>query len=188
MMAASILGLLGKTCASAASPNATHASGRISAPKIWSDQALATWALPITGVNATPNFYSEAEYYAAPVAEFRTYPVYHPDHEPAGYMDRLRQLEPKPLVDPAEIQSDADWVKLGQRVFDELDTIQFRTDHPDAIKAVRDRELLKKSRITMAPNGEFPAYRWVVEARGKSRREGARRAGTRVWTRPGRGR
>jgi hypothetical protein len=139
------------------------------APKIWDQQELAGWALPITGVNAPPNFYSEAEYYAAPVQEFRTYPVYHPDREPPGYMEWLRQQDPKPLVDPAEIQSDDDWVRIGRRVFAELDTGQFRTDRPDAINPVRDRELLKTSRVTMAPNGEFPVFRWVVEARGRVR-------------------
>src|SRR5687768_14327251 len=56
------------------------------APKIWDDKALADWALPLAGVKATPHFYSEAEYYAAPAADLRTYPVYHPDREPSGYM------------------------------------------------------------------------------------------------------
>src|ERR1051325_1455438 len=83
----------------------TLSSERLVAPKIWDEKALATWALPVAGVNATPNFYSEADYYAAPEGDLRTYPVYHPDHEPAGYMDWLRAQEPRPLVDPAEIQS-----------------------------------------------------------------------------------
>ena len=38
-----------------------------------------------SGVNATPAFYSEAEYYAAPVDELRTYPVYVKGREPRGY-------------------------------------------------------------------------------------------------------
>src|SRR4051794_31969116 len=103
------------------------ADAPLKAPKIWDEKALATWALPITGVNTTPNFYTEAEYYSAPVAEVRTYPVYHPDREPPGYMEWLQRQDPAPLVDPAEIKTDADWVRLGQRVFDELDTVQFRT-------------------------------------------------------------
>ena len=45
-------------------------------PRLWTAAALAGWALPIAGVNATPNFYTEAEYYAAPIDEVRTYPVY----------------------------------------------------------------------------------------------------------------
>jgi hypothetical protein len=49
---------------------------------------------------ATPAFYSEAEYYAAPVDELRTYPVYAKGREPSGY----RGLDPatgsQPLIDP----------------------------------------------------------------------------------------
>src|SRR4051812_43229770 len=72
--------------------------GRLVAPRIWDEKELATWALPIAGVNAMPDFYSEAEYYGTQEGDLRTYPVYHPDHEPAGYMDWLRTQERKPLV------------------------------------------------------------------------------------------
>jgi hypothetical protein len=153
--------------AAVANAASTPAEERPVAPKIWDEKALATWALPVAGVNATPNFYSEAEYYAAPTADVRTYPVYHPDREPAGYMDWLRAQDPKSLVDPAEIESDADWAKLGQRVFDELDQPRFRTNDPRAIKALRDRDLLKTSPMTLAPDGQIMPYRWVVEARGQ---------------------
>src|SRR5215216_5314101 len=136
--------LAGVSCAAS-----TPQSERLVAPKIWDKKALATWALPVAGVNATPNFYSEAEYYATPTGDVRTYPVYHPDREPAGYMDWLRAQEPKPLVDPAEIKSDGDWTRLGQRVFDELDQPRFRTDDPKAIQALRDREILKASPVTV---------------------------------------
>lgn len=147
----------------------TPSSERLVAPTIWDEKALATWALPVAGVNATPHFYSEAEYYASPTGDVRTYPVYHPDREPAGYMDWLRAQEPKPLVDPSEIRTDADWARLGQRVFDELDQPRFRTDHPTAIKALTDREILRTSPVTVAPDGQIRPYRWVVEARGQVR-------------------
>src|SRR5262245_47354419 len=48
-----------------------NSATRPAAPRIWDDKALASWALPIVGVNAMPHFYTEAEYYAAPVVEFR---------------------------------------------------------------------------------------------------------------------
>ena len=31
-------------------------------PRLWTDRALSTWALPVAGVNAAPKFYSETEY------------------------------------------------------------------------------------------------------------------------------
>src|SRR5882724_4041332 len=60
---------------------------KIVAPKIWDSKQLATWATPVAGINATANFYSEEEYYAAPVDNVRTYPVYAPDKEPKGYRE-----------------------------------------------------------------------------------------------------
>jgi hypothetical protein len=69
---------------------AAAAEPRPKAPRIWNDKDLADWALPVAALNAKPSFYSEAEYYAAPVVEHRTYPVYHPDREPAGYCEWLQ--------------------------------------------------------------------------------------------------
>jgi hypothetical protein len=31
-------------------------------PRLWTDEALKGWALPIAGVNAAPRFYTETEY------------------------------------------------------------------------------------------------------------------------------
>ena len=76
-------------------------------PRLWTDRALSSWALPIAGVKASPKFYTEAEYYAAPVDEVRTYPVYLKSREPAGYRDWMRKQGPQPLIDPARLRSDA---------------------------------------------------------------------------------
>jgi hypothetical protein len=142
---------------------------RLVAPKIWDEKELATWALPIAGINATPNFYTEKEYYETPERDLRTYPVYHPDREPAGYLEWLRAQEPKPLVDPSEVRANADWARLGERVFDELDVPRFRTDDPRALAALRDRKLIKDSPMAVSPDGQIIAYRWVVEKRGQVR-------------------
>ena len=56
------------------------------APKIWSDKALKDWAVPVAGLGVAPGFVSEADYYAAPVDNLRTYPVYHPSREPPGVL------------------------------------------------------------------------------------------------------
>lgn len=80
--------------------NAKTENSQIVVPKIWDAKELATWALPVAGANVPPNFYSEEEYYAAPVDNLRTYPVYHPDREPKGYQNWLKQVEPQPLIEP----------------------------------------------------------------------------------------
>jgi hypothetical protein len=38
-------------------------SKKIVAPKIWDRKALSSWATPIAGINMTPTYYTEEEYY-----------------------------------------------------------------------------------------------------------------------------
>src|SRR5690606_3495479 len=69
--------------------------------RVWNDKDLAEWATPLAGLNLRPGHYSEREYYAAPAAEFfRTYPVYMPGREPAGYNEWLASRRPEPLLRP----------------------------------------------------------------------------------------
>ena len=79
-------------------PLAAQRAAPTRVPRLWTDRALSTWALPIAGVNAAPKFYTEAEYYAAPVDEVRTHPVYLKSREPAGYRDWMRKQGPQPLI------------------------------------------------------------------------------------------
>jgi hypothetical protein len=136
-------------------------------PKIWDDKALATWALPVAGINATGNHIPEVEYYAVPVDNLRTYPVYHPDHEPKGYAEWLRQQPPRPLIEAQKLKTERDWIEAGRRVFDELDVPLFRNDDPKALAYLRNREALKKDGATITKAGEIAGYRWVIEKTGQ---------------------
>src|SRR5262245_31822205 len=93
---------------------------------LWTSAALAGWALPVAGVRATPKYYTEAEYYAAPVDEVRTYPVYIKSREPQGYREWMRKQGPQPLIEPAKLTSEADWIAAGRDVFDGLHLAEFR--------------------------------------------------------------
>jgi len=90
-------------------------------PKAWDEAALADWATPVAGLNVRPGHLAEKEYYALAVENLRTYPVYYPGREPAGYWEMLQQIGPKPLIEPARLKTQADWIEAGRRVFDELD-------------------------------------------------------------------
>ena len=109
---------------------AVQSPARGAVPRLWTDEALAGWALPIAGVKATPKYYTEAEYYAAPVDEVRTYPVYIKSREPEGYRDWIRKQGPQPLIDPATLTSEANWLAAGREVFDGLHLAEFRTADP----------------------------------------------------------
>lgn len=144
-------------------------TGKITVPKIWGDQALATWALPVAGLNVPGNHVSEREYYSVRIDNLRTYPVYHPDREPKGYQKWLRQQPPLPLIEPEKLKTEKDWIEAGRRVFDELDIPTFRSDDPRALRFLRDREALKTNGTSITKDGEIIAFRWVVEKKGQVR-------------------
>ena len=102
------------------------------------------------GSNVRPGHFSAEEYHKAPVDNLRTYPVYFPGREPAGYWDMLQSVGPKPLIEPDTLKSDADWVRAGQRVFDEFDIAAFRVLDPKVVALARSPEGFAKARVTAA--------------------------------------
>jgi Di-haem oxidoreductase, putative peroxidase len=142
-------------------------SEKIVVPKIWDAKQLATWATPVAGVNATTNYYSEEEYYAAPVDNLRTYPVYHPDFEPKGYRASLTKQGPQPMIDAAKLKTERDWLEAGRRVFEGLDFPVTRTNDPRIFKYLDDREAIKKDQAEVTKDGVILGMRYVVDRDGK---------------------
>src|SRR5438034_2225102 len=143
------------------------ASEKIVVPKIWDSKQLATWATPVAGLNAIANFYTEEEYYAAPVDNLRTYPVYHPDFEPKGYRESLKKQGPQPMLEPAKLNAERDWIEAGRRVFEGLDFPVTRTDDPRIFKYLGDREAIHKDRPDVTKDGVILGMRYVVDKDGK---------------------
>ena len=134
------------------------------APRIWDDQALADWATPVAGLNVRPAHFSAAEYYGAPLDNLRTYPVYAPDREPAGYWDELQNKKPEPLVDASRIRTDGDWIAAGHRAFREMDLAYLRTADPALIAQARNPVNFQNA-FTF-PDGSIVGLRWVVTDKG----------------------
>ena len=138
----------------------------IDVPRIWNDRDLAEWANPVAGLGVRPDHFSEAEFYAGPVAEWvRTYPVYFPGREPQGYWERLQHTKPEPLI-AAGPRSEEDWIRAGQRVFEEMDVPIFRSQDAGLIATVRSREAFEKMGGQPQPDGTVHFLRWVPTARG----------------------
>lgn len=156
---------------SKSTPDGHPDSDKIVVPKIWDEKALANWATPIAGLGVAPGFYSEKEYYAAPIDNLRTYPVYHPNREPAGYRDWLKAQGPKPLIEPEKLKTKADWIEAGRRVFEELDSEISRSDDPVVIGYFSDAKAIDAHRDAshdaMTADGVILDYRWVVDHDGK---------------------
>lgn len=90
-----------------------------SIPKFWNDREVESFEVPLANPRYSPRYMSSAEYYALRVRLiYKTYPVYAPGREPAGYREHLKTLEPEIVFDPAKLRSEADWIAAGKLVFD----------------------------------------------------------------------
>ena len=135
-------------------------------PVTWDEAALHEWATPIAGLNVRPGHFSAEEYYKAPVDNLRTYPVYFPGREPAGYWEMLQSVGPKPLIEPATLTSEADWIRAGQRVFDEFDVGAFRVFDPQVVAFARTPEGFAGSGVIPRADGTLPDLRWIPTSNG----------------------
>lgn len=130
-------------------------------PKTWDEKALSDWATPLAGINVRPSHISEAAYYALPVDNSRTYPVYARGREPQGYWEMLQRVGPQPMLETQNLRSSQDWLDAGARVFSQVDHLHLRTFDPGAIEIAR-----KGESELIAKDGSIPGIRWVPTAQG----------------------
>jgi hypothetical protein len=107
---------------------------------------------------------SAKDYYSMAVENLRTYPVYFPGREPDGYWEMLQRVGPKPLIEPERLTTEADWIKAGQRVFDEADHLHLRSSDSNLLAAARNPESFKNAEPL--PDGTVPSMRWVPTKSG----------------------
>jgi hypothetical protein len=142
------------------------AARKIEAPRFWNDRELADWATPVVGINVRPGHYPEKEYYSAPDLELvRTYPVYAPGREPAGYWQTIRSAKPEPLLTPG-VRTESEWVEAGKRVFHELDVDEFRSYDPKLIEIFRSSDEFQKRGGHALKDGTIGGVRWVPTSKG----------------------
>jgi len=128
-------------------------------PRVWDESALASWATPLAGLNERPSHMSAAEYYAIPEENLRSYPVYMPGREPAGYWETVLHAGPKMLIDPSQIETEADWIAAGKTVF--FDSVVLRTFDAKVIATARDQAAMEALGTGPLPDGTINGLRWV---------------------------
>ncbi len=135
-------------------------------PLTWDASAVAGFEVPLANPRYSPQHISQAEYYKLPVrAIYKSYPVYAPDREPAGYRDWLRNREPA-VIDyaAANFHTREDWVRAGELVFNapiSYSPVFFGAND------VSDPAFLKESRMPVAKDGIIPFARWVIRRKGE---------------------
>ena len=119
----------------------------------------------------SPAHVSAVYYESIPVRiVYKSYPIYHPDSEPQGYLDWLRRQEPQVIFDSAKLKTEIDWLRAGEDVFDA--SIGFASAagidyHICAfLEDVRDRDWYKATRVPLTERGVMPFLRYVVRKKG----------------------
>ncbi len=103
-------------------------------------------------------------YYRIPVRPiYKSYPVYAPGREPAGYEEWLKRQEPETVFEVSKLKTEADWIKAGEVVFDApifYDALVRAADVKDPLWHVKTGALAAK-------DGSLPYFRYVVREKGK---------------------
>ncbi len=134
-------------------------------PKTWDDDAMSSLLLPLADARVSQKLISSSYYYRIPVRPvYKSYEVYRPDHEPRGYMDQLKRKAPQVIFDASKLNSEADWTKAGEMVFDA--PIEFIGDGT-LYSEIRGMNWFVKNEVPVTNEGVMPFMRWVVREKGK---------------------
>jgi mono/diheme cytochrome c family protein len=139
-------------------------------PKTWDDAEMRTVEIPLSHPEYSPKHVSAEFYYRMPVRPiYKSYPVYHPDREPAGYIEWVRQQEPREVWDRAKLRTKEDWISAGEMIFDApiaYGGIAVGPLHSEQLY-VRSRSWYEKVRPPLTKDGVMPFMRYVVRQKGK---------------------
>ena len=144
---------------------AAHAAEQV--PKVWDNEAIASAMVPLAVPAAIPVQIPSKYYYGIPVRPiYKSYPVYRPDREPAGYMDWLNRQEPQIAFDAGKLRTPEDWIKAGEMVFDAPIAYGhiFRMAGSDVY--LRNPDWYRSTRAPLLRDGSLPFYRYVIREKG----------------------
>jgi len=136
--------------------------GPVEIPRTFDEEGLEDFELPLPrgmiAEHITPEYY-----YGIPERViYTTHPMYHPDHEPEGYLDSLRALGPSIALDTDTIDTDDEWIRAGELVFDAPQLYL-------GLEGNFSPEALVAAGTPAAPDGTFPFQSYVVMPDGELR-------------------
>ncbi|MGH9718688.1 MAG: hypothetical protein ACRD8O_00615 [Bryobacteraceae bacterium] len=136
-----------------------------SIPRTWATADVASLEVPLANPKFSPVHISEETYYRIPARTiYKTYPIYHPSREPAGYLDSLKTREPEIAFDPSKLKSRAEWIAAGELVFNAPASFgpMFFT-----AADLRDAGFYRETGMPVARDGTIPFARWIVRRKGE---------------------
>jgi len=149
-------------------PFASLAFAQIQIPRVWDDAAMADLEIPLARPQYSPKHVTAGSYYKIPVRPiWKSYPVYHPDRAPAGYLEWLKSQEPRETWNPAQLKLEEDWARAGEMVFDAPIAFGSIGVRPPADSSyLQDKAWFDKVRPPITRDGILPFYRYVIRKKG----------------------
>lgn len=146
-------------------------------PQGWDEGRLIDLELPLAQAKDSPVEVAWDYYYRIRRRLiYKSYPVYAPGHEPAGYFDWLKQQDPQVLWGVSydgqshtpPLNTKPDWIKAGELVFDA--PIAYDTDPWGAsvvgVNDVRDPAWYAAIQPPVGRDGVLPFTRYVIRKKG----------------------
>src|SRR6516225_10239171 len=128
-------------------------------PRTWEDREVAAFQVPLAQRDRSPRYLTSQEYYKLKVRPiYRTYPIYAPGREPAGYFQSLLQKEPEIVFDASKLHTKEDWIRAGQLVFEDATEPQPAGPGP--------LPLPPAVQIRTTRDGVIPYLRYVIRKKG----------------------
>ena len=83
-------------------------------PRLWDDEQMAVLELPLADPSVSPKLIPADYYYRIPIRPiYKSYPVYAPGKEPAGYREWLKKQEPETVFDVSRLKTQDEWIQAG---------------------------------------------------------------------------
>jgi mono/diheme cytochrome c family protein len=131
-------------------------------PKTWDDDAVARLEVPLANAAYSPANVSADVYYRLPVRPiYKSYPIYAPGREPDGYFEWLQQQEPEVTFNASKLQTESDWIRAGELVFDAPVLYP-----PFAGQAQRESDTYARTNVPLTRDGVMPFQRFVIRKKG----------------------
>jgi mono/diheme cytochrome c family protein len=144
--------------------NANQADATFTAaiPKTWDDDAVAALEVALADAAYSPVHVKSDVYYQLPVRPvYKSYPIYAPGREPAGYKEWLQRQEPEIVFNASTLTTKSDWIRAGELVFDA--PIRYA---PLSSRSVRDADVYAKTKMPLTRDGIMPFQRYVIRKKG----------------------
>jgi hypothetical protein len=129
-------------------------------PRTWDDDAVARLEVPLANAAYSPVHVGADVYYRLPVRPvYKSYPIYAPGKEPAGYIEWLQQQEPEIVFDATTLKSESDWIRAGELVFDAPVLYPL-------LGSQRGSDTYARTKTPLTRDGVMPFQRYVIRKKG----------------------